>query len=235
MQTIFSRNEKKYIITQAQADRLTTKLSEFMKPDKYSTYWVQNLFYDTENWDMIHTSMEKPHYKEKMRMRCYGTIDETDRVFLELKKKYAGVVYKRRIPITPADILTLPMDEILQKDDSQNSRELAYHIERTGVKEKFFLAYHRHAFSGIVDEDLRLTIDSDIYYRLDNLDFTQAITDGVALDPELYLLEIKTSFGIPLWLTSLLGELSIFPTSFSKYAACFTHFMTNKQQVIRSA
>jgi len=200
-----------------------------MKPDKYSTYWVQNIFYDTKNWDIIHTSMEKPYYKEKMRLRCYGAIDETDRVFLELKKKYAGIVYKRRVPINPTDIMHYNIGEILCNINSQISKELAYHIQRTGVTEKFFLAYHRHAFSGI-DDDLRLTVDSDIHYRLEDLNFTKPISDGVALNRELFLLEIKTSFGIPLWLTSLLGELDIYPTSFSKYGACFTHWNTTNQE-----
>ena len=224
MKTIFSRNEKKYIISQAQSDKLKLRLTEFMKPDKYSTYWVQNLFYDTENWDMIHTSMEKPYYKEKMRLRCYGSILETDRVFLELKKKYSGTVYKRRVPLSPSDVIAMPIEEILLKNNSQISKELKYHIQRTGVAKKFYLSYYRNAFVCLNNSDLRLTIDTNIRYRLNNLNFVQSINYGTALDSNMFLLEIKTASNIPLWLTNLLGELGIYSTPFSKYAACFTHW-----------
>ena len=238
MKTIFSRNEKKYIISQEQSEKLKIRIAEFMKPDKYSTYWVQNLFYDTENWDMIHTSMDKPYYKEKMRLRCYGSIVETDRVFLELKKKYSGVVYKRRVPLTPTNVMAMSIGENLRQSNSQISKELEYHIERTGVTEKFYLGYHRQAFAGITEGDLRLTIDSDIRYRLDNLDFAQLINRGTALDSNIFLLEIKTTSNIPLWLTKMLGELGIYSTPFSKYAACFTHWKNQENSetlVIKSA
>jgi len=238
LKTIFSRNEKKYIISQEQAEKLKLRLSEFMKPDKYSTYWVQNLFYDTENWDMIHTSMEKPYYKEKMRLRCYGSILETDRVFLELKKKYSGIVYKRRVPLNPTDVIAIPIGEILQQNNSQISKELEYHIQRTGVTEKFYLGYFRNAFVSLADDDLRLTIDSNIHYRLDNLRLSQSLNSGTALNPDMFVLEIKTASNIPLWLTKLLGELGIYSTPFSKYAACFTHWNNQEKSetlVIKSA
>jgi len=238
LKTIFSRNEKKYIISQEQAEKLKLRLSEFMKPDKYSTYWVQNLFYDTENWDMIHTSMEKPYYKEKMRLRCYGSILETDRVFLELKKKYSGIVYKRRVPLNPTDVIAIPIGEILQQNNSQISKELEYHIQRTGVTEKFYLGYFRNAFVSLSDDDLRLTIDSNIHYRLDNLRLSQSLNSGIALNPDMFVLEIKTASNIPLWLTKLLGELGIYSTPFSKYAACFTHWNNQEKSetlVIKSA
>ena len=242
MQTVFSRNEKKYLMTQAQANKLIEVLATNMKPDTYGTYWVQNLYFDTENWDIIRTSMEKPHYKEKMRLRCYGTQETTDRMFLEFKKKYSGVVYKRRLPILPSTILQHSIDEILSSDNSQIARELAYHIQRTGATERFYIAYYRQAFAGISDEGLRITIDSNISYRLDTLCFTEPERGCPALDPNTFLLEIKTPISIPLWLAHLLCELEIFPTSFSKYAACFTDWtskQTNKptfeKQVIKIA
>jgi len=246
MQTVFSRNEKKYLITQMQADRLIDALVTNMKPDKYSTYWVQNIYYDTENWDIIRTSMEKPHYKEKMRMRCYGNPETTDRMFLELKKKYSGVVYKRRLPIIPSEIASSSIDEILSKDSSQIAKELAYHIQMTGVTEKFFISYHRQAFAGLNDDSLRLTLDSDISYRLDRLCFSNSrkgmasipLNSNNTNNPNGFLLEIKTPLSIPLWLVHLLSELGIFATSFSKYAACFTDWIEKEDSEkwgIRSA
>jgi len=228
MQNVFSRNEKKYLITGAQADQLIEALADNMEPDMHGEYWVQNLYFDTENWDIIQTSMEKPYYKEKIRLRCYGMPETTDRMFLEFKKKYSGVVYKRRLPILPSDISEYGVDEILSKDNSQIAKELAYHIDRTGAVEKFYLAYYRRAFAGINDEGLRLTVDSNICYRLDTLRFTEPSLGCSFLDPNMFLLEIKTPLSIPLWLAHLLCEIGIFSTSFSKYATCFTHWTKSK-------
>ena len=240
MQNVFSRNEKKYLITQAQADQLIEVLADNMKRDIYGEYWVQNLYFDTENWDIIQTSMEKPYYKEKIRLRCYGMPETTDRMFLEFKKKCSGVVHKRRLPILPTDISEYSIDEILSKDNSQIAKELAYHIHRTGVIEKFYISYYRQAFAGINDEGLRLTIDSNISYRLDTLCFTEPHVGCPILGPSTFLLEIKTPLSIPLWLAHLLCKLGIFSTSFSKYAACFTHWTGSKEpsfekQVIKIA
>ena len=229
MQAIFKRNEKKYLITKTQATQLINAISSHMKPDNFGTYWVQNLYFDTENWDIIHNSMEKPLYKEKVRLRCYGKPETAEYFFLEFKKKYSGVVYKRRLPITPSEIniKNYNWENILSKDNSQIAKELKYHIQQMGVSEKFFLAYYRQAFANVEAEDdgLRLTIDSNISYRLDNLYFTQPQLGCTTLDSNIFLLEIKTPLSIPLWLVRILEELEIFSSSFSKYATCFTNWI----------
>jgi len=232
MQAIFKRNEKKYLLTQTQANQLITAISDYMKPDTFGTYWVQSLYFDTENWDIIHNSMEKPLYKEKVRLRCYGMPETTDYFFLEFKKKYSGVVYKRRLSISPDDIKNYSLEEILSKDNSQIAKELNYHIQKMGVSEKFFLAYYRQAFAGIDDDNLRMTIDSNISYRLDNLRFTQPQLGCSTLDTNTFLLEIKTPLSIPLWLVRILGELEIFSSSFSKYATCFTDWIGQSKEKI---
>ena len=48
---------------------------------------------------LIRASLEKPAYKEKLRLRSYGVTEPGGEVFLELKKKYKGIVYKRRITL----------------------------------------------------------------------------------------------------------------------------------------
>jgi len=236
MQAIFKRNEEKYLMTQTQANQLINAMSNHMKPDDFGTYWVQNLYFDTENWDIINNSMEKPFYKEKVRLRCYGMPEAADFFFLEIKKKYSGVVYKRRLSITPADIMNHSLEEVLSKDNSQIAKELKYHIQKMGVKEKFFLAYYRQAFvsAGMEDDGLRLTIDSNISYRLDMLHFTQPQLGCAALDSNTFLLEIKTPLSIPLWLVRILDELEIFPSSFSKYATCFTDWIGQSKKVALS-
>jgi len=226
MQTVFERNETKYLITPFQASQLVeVLLASNMKPGYHDAYWVQNLCYDTENWDIIHTSMEKPYYKEKMRLRCYGMFETTDYLFLELKKKCSGVAYKRRLPILSNDILEYSIEEILSKDSSQISKELAYHIQRTSVAPRLYIAYFREVFAGLLDDGLRLTLDSQISYRLDTLHFTEPQLGCALLNSNTILLEIKTLTNIPLWLAHLLCDIGIFSSSFSKYATCIMDWL----------
>ena len=100
-----------------------------------------------------------------------------------------------------------------------------------------FISYHRKAYTGADDKGLRLTIDSNISYRLDMLYFTAPQAACLPIKPDTFLLEIKTPAGIPMWLTRILSEIEIFSESFSKYAACFSDHMlnSNEKQVVRSA
>ncbi|MCL1883651.1 MAG: polyphosphate polymerase domain-containing protein [Defluviitaleaceae bacterium] len=234
MQAVFKRNEKKYIITSEQASSIESLLDGHMVPDRTGTYWVQNIYFDNNRWDIINISMDKPFYKEKMRLRCYGEI--ADRVFLELKKKHAGIVYKRRVAL-PKQAMDMPILDALRYEETQISRELAFYLESTGVSPKMFLSYSRKAFSGVrEDSALRITFDSSIRYRTDNLDFIHSPNDGKLVFPEnLVIMEIKTPLSIPLWLVNFLSENKIFGTSVSKYGVCFTDYFNKIEEVKKNA
>jgi len=225
MQFTFKRYEHKYFVTHAQAEAVTAALLEYMEPDRYGTYWVQNLYYDTANWDVISKSMDKPLYKEKLRMRCYGIPDETSNIFLELKKKFRGEVSKRRVAL-PISTLSQPLGEVLVSEDRQIARELAFYIKSNPVEEKMHISFLRTAYSGIEDESLRVTFDNDIRYRLENMDFDHPEEGQRVLQEGYQVMEIKTRTGIPLWLSRLLSQNAIYKTSYSKYGTCFTDYMT---------
>lgn len=231
MQFTFKRYEYKYLITNAQAEAVIAALSEYMVPDKYGTYWVQNLYYDTENWDVISKSMDKPLYKEKLRLRCYGIPDNTSNVFLELKKKYMGEVNKRRVAL-PISLLSQPMRDVLAKEDKQIARELAFYMHVNPVGAKMYIAFRRAAFSGIEDEGLRVTFDTGVRYRCDKLDFYHPEEGLEVLDEGVQILEIKTRTGIPLWLSRILSSNAIYKTSYSKYGTCFTDFTVQKGEKV---
>ena len=93
---IFQRTEKKYVLRQEQFCNLQIGINKRMKQDEYGHHTICNIYFDTDCFDLIRTSLEKPLYKEKLRIRSYGIPTENGKVFLELKKKYDGVVYKRR-------------------------------------------------------------------------------------------------------------------------------------------
>ena len=223
MQSIFKRYEQKYLITETQAAVVEAVLSQRMVPDQFDAYCVQNLYFDTANWDVIRTSMQRPYYKEKLRLRSYGTSDAAAPIFLELKKKYAGVSYKRRV-VLPKGALSQPLKEVLAKDPSQIARELDFYLKSTEVTPRLFVSYRRKAFADKEDAGLRVTLDSELRYRPDQLHFRQPEEGRLILPGAYRLLEIKTPTSIPLWLVRLCSDNEIFSGSYSKYAACYTDY-----------
>jgi SPX domain protein involved in polyphosphate accumulation len=203
-------------------------LSQYMLPDQYGEYLVQNLYFDTDRWDVVRSSIEKPIYKEKMRLRCYGVPTDDSRAFLELKKKYKGIVYKRRVSYQLSDFHGNTVGSLLGKGDCQIANELAFYLRTNGVSEKVFISYHRLALAGLEDDGLRITFDSDIRCRFDQLDFTRPCGGYALLPEDMTLMEIKTLGGMPMWLTRSLGVNRIFPTTFSKLGRCYTDFIVNQ-------
>ncbi len=220
----FQRSEKKYLLTDEQYRALRAVLDERMMPDKYKRYTVCNLYFDTEHNDLIRRSIEKPRYKEKMRLRSYGTIGDEDKVFLEIKKKYKGVVFKRRIVLSYGEAKAYLYDGIPPKEQGQIFREIDYFLRFYGCVPKLFLSYDREALSGKGEEKgLRVTFDRNIRSRRDRLDLSIP-PDGEPLLPQgLWLMEIKAPQSMPLWLSALLTRLKIYPTSFSKYGKIYEH------------
>jgi hypothetical protein len=194
-----------------------------MEPDDYCDYLVQNVYLDTNNWDVISTSIDKPTYKEKMRLRCYGVPNADSNIFLELKKKHMGIVYKRRITLPFAELLYKPLNEIVSEGGSQICKELDFYIKTNMISEKIYIAYRRTAFAGIYEKGLRITFDTDIRFRMDDLNFTSLSNGHLFFPDDCVIMEIKTLGAMPIWLAHTLSECEIYPTSISKYGVCYTN------------
>ena len=104
-QTIFKRYEMKYMLTIEQKQRLLDIMAPYMALDQYGRSSIRNIYFDTNTYRLIRNSIEKPIYKEKLRIRSYGRAAEDSTVFVELKKKYNHVVYKRRISLPEAEAM----------------------------------------------------------------------------------------------------------------------------------
>ena len=223
MQNVFKRYEKKYLITEAQYESLIGDINQSISPDDFGEYTVQNLYFDTDNWDIIRTSIEKPLYKEKMRLRCYDASERKQKLFLELKKKYRGIVYKRRVAI-PEKQLHTDIIDVVKQDATQISQELSFHLLHNPVCEKMYLSHKRVAFKGVEEKGLRITFDRDIRYRVQALGFVKPDKGKVILPPDIIVMEIKVTGGMPLWLTNALSKNRVFPRSFSKYGTCYADY-----------
>ena len=229
-QMTFQRYEFKYLMDYRQLKAVLTAMDPHMVPDEYSHSSIQNLYLDTPNYRLIRRSLEKPIYKEKLRVRSYGQAGEHDPVFMELKKKYLSVVYKRRIPI-PQDQAMACIDGRRPWQNSQIGRELAYTMDfYQALRPAVFLSYERDSFRGVEDEELRITFDSEIRYRQEELTLDSDTWGIPILPPGQVLMELKVAGGLPLWMAHVLSEQGIFKTSFSKYGAAYQDIMLNRQR-----
>lgn len=95
-QEVFNRVEKKYLLDKDKTEKLMEKISGYIKSGKYPYTKICNIYFDTENNELIRRSIEKPLYKEKVRLRSYGVPNGKDKVFLEIKKKFKRSSYKKK-------------------------------------------------------------------------------------------------------------------------------------------
>ncbi len=227
---IFKRIEKKYLLSQEKADELKEKILHRLTPDKHGVSTICSLYLDTPDNLLIRNSIDAKNYKEKLRLRSYGTPERNGRVFLEIKKKFQGVVYKRRVSLSLDEAMKYIFS--LEKPiDSQIMRELDYCMKiYNHPKPKMLVAYKRNAYFSKESPDLRITFDSDIRYRTTDLELDKG-SEGIKILPENKLImEIKTGGAMPLWLSQALDECDIFPTSFSKYGTAYTQLLIKEKQ-----
>ena len=217
VQTVFNRYEKKYLLTRDVYLKLREKLQERMVVDQYGEHTICNIYYDTKNYDLIRKSIEKPVYKEKIRLRSYGVPSLDSTVYLEIKKKYQKVVNKRRIAIKLSDAYNLIEKAEQPLEDSQILNEIKYFLKHYKLVNKTFLAYDRIALYDKEDHDFRITFDHNIRSRNYDTELEKGDYGKYLLDENYYLMETKIYSSTPLWFTEILSELKIYPTSFSKY------------------
>lgn len=229
-QDIFQRKEIKYLLSEAQCSRLLQRIDARILPDAHPSYTIRSLYFDTPDDLLVRTSLEKPFYKEKLRLRSYGIPAPQDPVFLELKKKLSGVVYKRRVSMPLSQAQAYLADGSRPRCDGQILREIDWFLGFYGCVPKVLLTYDRTAFSGREDPGLRITFDRNIQ----GLGGCVQLTDprpGIPLLPAgQMLLELKANGGLPPWLVSALESEGLLPASFSKYGKfyCMTAFAEQK-------
>ena len=222
-QTVFKRYELKYMLTLDQKEKILEAMSPYMALDKYGRTAIRNVYFDTDNYRLIRRSIEKPQYKEKLRIRSYSQATSDSTVFVELKKKYEKVVYKRRIPLREQDAMAWVCRESLCPVNTQISREIDYFINFYGrLKPVMFLSYEREAYYEKSGGDFRVTFDDNILCREDGISLCEGAYGTPILPPGKVLMEVKCSGGIPLWMVEVLSREKIYKTSFSKYGTAYT-------------
>lgn len=221
-QNTFKRYELKYLISPEQKDCIIQQMQSYMALDQYGRTVIRNLYFDTANFRLIRHSIEKPVYKEKLRLRSYGEAKQDGPVFVELKKKYDHIVYKRRLVLPQNDALRWLAGDASLAPACQIGAEIEYFRQYYRcLQPTVFLSYAREAWYSLDGSDFRVTFDDEILCRREMLSLTQAPWGESILPEGKIMMEIKTSGGIPLWMTHLLTAQHIFKTSFSKYGTAY--------------
>lgn len=221
-QSVFKRYELKYLLTTAQKEMLLSGMDPYMQLDKYGRTTIRNLYYDTDDYLLIRRSIEKPIYKEKLRIRSYSRAMGDSPVFVELKKKHKSTVFKRRTALEYQDAIAWLSGEKHPCNNTQIEREIDYFCDFYGqLRPKVFLSYEREAYFCKEGIDFRVTFDDNILCRQTDLSLCSDAYGTSILPKGMVLMEIKCSGGIPLWMTEMLSREKLYKTSFSKYGTAY--------------
>ena len=224
----FKRYEKKYLLSAKKAELLWEQLRGHLVPDRFHRSTVCSIYYDSDDFSLIRHSLERPVYKEKLRLRSYNVPAPDGEVFVELKKKFKGVVYKRRVRMGAAEAEAYLAGQSRPAEDGQILREIDFFLQTHEVSPKAYIACEREAWVDREEPELRITFDRNLRWRDTDLHLTAGSGGEPLLPDGEVLMEIKIPGAAPLWLAHLLSELEIFPTSFSKYGTCYRQDLLEK-------
>ncbi len=229
-QMIFKRYEIKYMITTEQLAVIKEEFEKHMIADEHGVSTICSLYFDTPSFQLIRRSLEHPVYKEKLRLRSYGVAHADTKVFVELKKKYKKVVYKRRVTLKEQDAMRYLLDGEINKH-TQITNEIDYFRQfYPGLAPAMLLMYKREAYYAKDDHEFRVTFDRDVLWRDYDLSLDKGIYGESILAPNLILMEVKTKDAIPLWMTKLLNDNHIYKKSFSKYGTAYQIKLKNQMK-----
>lgn len=235
---VFNRYESKYLMNTSKFSELYADLLHYMELDAYNKqhdfYSISNIYYDTPTDTLIRASLAKPKYKEKLRLRAYGVPQETDKVYLEIKKKFTGLVNKRRTALRLDEAYEFVQTGIAPtRQDYMNLQvvnEITYFLRLYNLEPRLYLSYDRKALFSKESRDLRITFDTNIRCRRYDLKLEQGDYGEQLLEPDQWLMEIKAENTVPLWLSRLLAKHGLYRTSFSKYGNEYKKHLRHRQQ-----
>ena len=234
---VFSRYEVKYMLNTEQKESIIKAFREYMREDRYNYggqyYTISNIYYDTADNTLIQRSLSKPVYKEKLRLRGYGIPKPGDIVFLEIKKKYKGVVNKRRSCIELEEakryMETGILPEIKPYMNKQVLQEIDYFTHIYDLQPKLYLAYDRLAFFDKNDPQFRVSFDTNIRTRRYDLTLDAGDYGQNMLTDDTWLMEVKINKNLPLWFARLLQEYKMYKSSFSKYGTEYARMIASNR------
>ena len=218
-ENVFKRIEQKYLLTKEKKKELFKLINKNLKKDIYYDTTICNIYFDNKDKDLIINSLEKPIYKDKVRLRSYGVPSLESNVFLEIKNKYEGIVGKRRIMIKLKDYYDYI--EGNYNNNNQIMKEIDYLFKYYKLEPFRFVGYHRFSYVDRKTEKIRITFDDNLTGRDYDLQLEKGLFGDKYFNNDETIMEIKTENTIPLWLVNALSKLKIYPVSFSKLGSIY--------------
>ena len=213
---VFKRVETKYLLTDEEYKKLMKKIDKYLMEDRFYKSTICNIYFDTDDYDIINKSLDKPPFKQKVSLRSYNVPNLDDDVFFEIKGKYNGVVFKRREKIKLIDYYNY-IENNTMPNNKQIMKEIDYIIKKENLKPKLMLSYDRYSYYDKDNKNFRITFDKNIRSREEELKLEYGDAGKLYFDNPMHIMELKSLGTIPLWFTDVLTKLKIYPKSFSKY------------------
>ena len=226
---IFERREKKYLLDGTAKARLLALAGNRLTEDAYPRETIASLYLDTPDRRVIRASIDASNYKEKLRLRSYGIPQDDSPVFVEIKKKYNGVVNKRRIEMQYAKAVEFLAGKFVPDQHPQIEKEIEWVLRFYTPVPKCIVAYDRIAYVCDEHPDLRVTFDESIRCRDTELDLRLGTHGELLLPDGECIMEIKADGAIPLWFVRKLSEMKIYKTSFSKYGTYYLRKLKERE------
>ena len=227
--TTFKRYEKKFLLNPEQFLIIKAEIDKYFVPDKYGETKICNIYFDTPDYILVRRSVDKPVFKEKLRLRTYGIPNDNTTAFVEVKRKFNKIVYKRRVHFPYLEAMDYACNKFKPENSSQITKEIDYFLNLyAGISPQFYISYDRSAFFYKETSDIRVTFDRNIIWRDYDLDLRKG-SYGEHLLPDNYvIMEIKVPKMAPLWLVQLLSKLKVYSTSFSKVGTAYKTMLAKK-------
>lgn len=240
------RYEYKYLVDTKLLDRLRRSFEPYLEPDEYAAgrnnaeYTVRSIYFDTHNLQFYHEKLSGIMVRKKLRIRGYNYRDESDKLFLEIKRKYENKIWKNRAAfsyenlksiIDCGNIEDLINDETLDRAAFSEGSRFIHHLKRNHLKPVVLITYDREAYQSKFNSSLRITFDKNLRYKL--FPSTEDLFDESTLKkamPDKFVLELKFYNGFPRWLQNILQKYGLTRVPVSKYTICIDHQMHLKME-----
>lgn len=231
MAEFFRRVEKKYMLTRKQHEQIVKEIKNKMIGDPNGMSTICNIYFDSPQYDLIRKSIEKPVYKDKVRIRSYNIPNKNSEVYLEIKRKLYGVVSKRRIEIKLNDAESYISGVKIKHKDVQVLNELDYYFKLYNLIPVAYISYDRSAYYSKDDKNFRVTFDNNITARTYDLKLENGIYGQKILNDDNYIMEVKTLKSMPLWFVkNIISKLEIQPCKYSKYGEAYKNIIMKKEK-----
>jgi hypothetical protein len=214
------------------------ELDKFAETSNNNEYTVRSIYFDSPSYDFYFEKVEGIKNRKKVRLRGYDEHSLTDKVFLEIKRKYDIPIVKFRAPIQYKEAMQVLKEKSLNgfemanlhdKKKLDNTKRFFYQVFSKNLRPVVLVVYEREAYLSKFDKTVRVTFDKDLrgaaYPALEGL---YNDTSLLPVMRDFFILEVKFNKSFPKWLAPILATHDLKRRAASKYV-----FVMDKLKVVK--